>query len=745
MHVFVSFCFYDWRRLGARLGRRLGLRSDQVLVITCTGRAFNMVGGPLRVEDVGKLKVAELQARLEALGESTKGKKAVLVARLVECLETRGEEGDEKGAEGERKGEEGERKGAEGEAAEGTATGGTKASKAANGGEVGRKETGGMTTTKTTTMPVTTKLTASQRMNLKKKMRKQKQREERERLAEEEATRAKGGKDGKDGKGGKKGRSQEVVYVEEDAGKVAKGMMSEEEFARIVRRFNGEGDGEGGIGDGESEGGRGRMDGGDLGGHLGGDLGENADGNVNAGANANVEANAGTHANQPISKRAMKLASRMKIGELKQHTMRPELVESWDVTAADPLLLVHLKAARNTVPVPRHWSQKRRYLQGKKGIEKPPFQLPAFIAATGIGEMRQAYNDDAEQESLRAQGKARTRPKMNRMDIDYRVLYDAFFKHQETPLKGLSAPGELYYEGKEYELRTTHAKPGVLSDTLMEALGMDQHVGGGRLLPPPWLVSMQRYGPPPGYPGLSIPGLNAPIPPGAQFGYHPGGWGKPPVDQFGNPIYGDVFGQAGGWGEEEEDERAFGGRVYWGEVEDAGESSSSEEESEEEEDGGEGPGEEEPEEPEEEPTRLPASTMEQVQLRKDSVKESKQLYEVLEQKSASALKAGVMGTDHVYDMGGGRKTKKVTGAAAKRLEALKKTMPDIMDVAIDPSDLETLDDAAIKELYDAKVAESRKGRGLTEVDQMMASHLGDKKRKAESGKGAGKKEKKFKF
>jgi splicing factor 3B subunit 2 len=25
--------------------------------------------------------------------------------------------------------------------------------------------------------------------------------------------------------------------------------------------------------------------------------------------------------------------------------------------------------------------------------------------------------------------------------------------------------------------------------------------------------------------------LNAPIPTGASFGYHPGGWGKPPVDE----------------------------------------------------------------------------------------------------------------------------------------------------------------------------------------------------------------------
>lgn len=26
------------------------------------------------------------------------------------------------------------------------------------------------------------------------------------------------------------------------------------------------------------------------------------------------------------------------------------------------------------------------------------------------------------------------------------------------------------------------------------------------------------------------------------FGYHAGGWGKPPVDEMGKPLYGDVFG-----------------------------------------------------------------------------------------------------------------------------------------------------------------------------------------------------------
>lgn len=69
------------------------------------------------------------------------------------------------------------------------------------------------------------------------------------------------------------------------------------------------------------------------------------------------------------------------------------MVEMHDVTAQEPKLLVHLKATRNTVPVPRHWCFKRKYLQGKRGIEKPPFELPDFIKKTGIQEMREALQE----------------------------------------------------------------------------------------------------------------------------------------------------------------------------------------------------------------------------------------------------------------------------------------------------------------------------------------------------------------
>jgi len=65
-----------------------------------------------------------------------------------------------------------------------------------------------------------------------------------------------------------------------------------------------------------------------------------------------------------------------------------------------------------------------------------------------------------------------------------------------------------YYEGKELETDLRTKKPGELSDELTEALSIPP------LAPPPWLIAMQRFGPPPSYPNLRIKGLNAPIPSG---------------------------------------------------------------------------------------------------------------------------------------------------------------------------------------------------------------------------------------
>jgi splicing factor 3B subunit 2 len=151
-----------------------------------------------------------------------------------------------------------------------------------------------------------------------------------------------------------------------------------------------------------------------------------------------------------LSKRKKKLLSRLSVSELKQLVSRPDVVEAHDVTSSDPRLLVFLKAYRNTVAVPRHWCYIRKYLQGKRGIEKIPYQLPEFIAETGIAKIRDAVLEQEALKKSKQKARERTRPKMGKIDIDYQVLHDAFFKYQ-TKSK-LSGAGDLYYEGKEFEV-----------------------------------------------------------------------------------------------------------------------------------------------------------------------------------------------------------------------------------------------------------------------------------------------------
>ncbi|KAH6678934.1 hypothetical protein F5X68DRAFT_173379 [Plectosphaerella plurivora] len=238
-----------------------------------------------------------------------------------------------------------------------------------------------------------------------------------------------------------------------------------------------------------------------------------------------------------LSKKKRKQLNKLSVAELKALVRIPEVVEWQDVSSSDPRLLVQIKAQRNVVPVPTHWSLKREYLSSKRGIEKPPFRLPKFIAETGITEMRDAVLEKQDQQTLKQKQRERVAPKMGKLDIDYQRLYDAFFRFQTKP--ELTRFGEVYYEGKESEVDFQHFRPGELSDASKEALGIPPGA------PPPWLINQQRFGPPPSYPALKIPGLNAPPPAGGSWGFHPGGWGKPPVDEFNRPLYGgDIFGLA---------------------------------------------------------------------------------------------------------------------------------------------------------------------------------------------------------
>ena len=129
-----------------------------------------------------------------------------------------------------------------------------------------------------------------------------------------------------------------------------------------------------------------------------------------------------------LSCKAKLRAKRLTIAELKQLVGRPDVVEMWDITASDPRMLVYLKAYKNCVPVPRHWCQKRKYLQGKRGIEKVPFQLPDFVAATGIERIRNAVIEKEAGQKSKAKQREKTAGKMGKIDIDYKVLHDAFFR-----------------------------------------------------------------------------------------------------------------------------------------------------------------------------------------------------------------------------------------------------------------------------------------------------------------------------
>lgn len=165
-----------------------------------------------------------------------------------------------------------------------------------------------------------------------------------------------------------------------------------------------------------------------------------------------------------LSKRKRKLLNQMSIADLKHQVKRPDVVEVWDVTSHDPKLLVHLKSYRNSVPVPRHWCQKRKYLQAKRGIEKGPFKLPDFIEDTGIARIRQAYMEKEQNKTLKQQQKDRMSAKTHKMDVDYQTLHDAFFKYQTKPK--MTGFGEVYFEGKEYEVQLKEKRPGLLSDAL---------------------------------------------------------------------------------------------------------------------------------------------------------------------------------------------------------------------------------------------------------------------------------------
>ena len=421
-----------------------------------------------------------------------------------------------------------------------------------------------------------------------------------------------------------------------------------------------------------------------------------------------------------LGKKKRKMANLPSVAELKATTKHPEVVEWTDVYSSDPRAVVAIKSHRNIVPVPPHWQVKREYLSGKRGIEKPPFQLPKFIAETGIGAMRDALLEKQAAQTLKQKQRERVQPKMGKMDIDYQVMHDAFFKKQVKP--ELTRFGEVYYEGKEQEAKTKNIRPGDLSEELKEALNIPPGA------PPPWLITMQRVGPPPSYPGIRIPGLTAPLPPGGQWGYHPGGYGKPPIDEFNRPLFGgDLFGVFHGEVKKnlgEPVEKALWGVLRPQEEEESDAEASDDDEEEEEEEqqtdtmdmspGGFVPV---------EPTRVESAAGEFKTVKPRggdaNATHSGTLYQVLEEKESRIT--GIFGTSRTYDLD------KVSSTPAThehplldREERGKKRKVGDIDISVDVDALERDDKLSkeqVRKQYEASKQEEKAANPWTHVDQ----------------------------
>lgn len=211
-----------------------------------------------------------------------------------------------------------------------------------------------------------------------------------------------------------------------------------------------------------------------------------------------------------LSKRQRKLANKPTMAELKAAASYPELVEWYDRDAEYPYFNAKIKTGHNVVTIPRNWQMKRGYLAGRSLLEQKPFELPEIIKLTDIEELRQTLPDGQEKDDdkLKDFTRAKVQPKLGTLDLDYKKLYDAFFKLRKNWKPQLLPFGDLYYENRnlENELRWKEMRskyePGIISPRLREALGLPE----GML--PTWCKEMKEHGLPKSYPGIKVCGIN---------------------------------------------------------------------------------------------------------------------------------------------------------------------------------------------------------------------------------------------
>ncbi|KAI8093143.1 uncharacterized protein BX664DRAFT_329025 [Halteromyces radiatus] len=431
------------------------------------------------------------------------------------------------------------------------------------------------------------------------------------------------------------------------------------------------------------------------------------------------------------SKKKRKKAQQYTLDELKMLATVPKVVEIWDTTAPDPLLLVDLKSYRNTVPVPGHWRQKQKYLYQDLSEDKPPFELPEFIKDTGIMEVRDNLKKQEQKKRQKTKKREQRRPKLGKMDLEYQALHDAFFRFQTKP--HLTLHGDLYFERKEIKSAFQNKKPGQLSDELKEALGMSS----SPTIPPPWLLQMQRYGPPPSYPYLKIPGLNTPIPEGAQWGLQKNGWGLVPVDAFNRPLYGDVFNTDNSFTEKTtKDVQVDVDRTLWGALEEEEEEEEIEsEESEEDNNDNDVPAiADQPIETMDTAIVAPIDMDVGAELKTgkqkalSSIKSNNgsllKLYDIIPSRPTTEISTLMMGSQHVYDIPSSAVT---TSQPKKYIGQTSWSKTEDVIISLDPSELTDnhggLDKATLQEKYQqAQQEHMPQGVGDQELKVMYTDH-----------------------
>ena len=120
-----------------------------------------------------------------------------------------------------------------------------------------------------------------------------------------------------------------------------------------------------------------------------------------------------------LSNKQRKKIERPTVFDLKCKTKYPENIEFVDTTSKDPNFLIYLKEYRNTIPVPSHWSHKKKFAEYSRKSDKMPFALPEFIENTGIAKIRAQMREKEAGRALKQRVRDRMNPKLGRIDIDY--------------------------------------------------------------------------------------------------------------------------------------------------------------------------------------------------------------------------------------------------------------------------------------------------------------------------------------